>query len=207
MDDDLMKNLKKVWILITVFPILLIIGVFALIAVVFSSASATDDMLLKQFMVVPLEDNVNYIITSRFGYRDDPLEKQAFLRDNPGANLGSKQFSQEFHNAIDVVPRSSPNVVSVADGTVVWVGYSSAGGHTIYIEHNIMGTKFQTKYLHLKEGTLIVAEGDFVNQSQVIAEYGNSGARTTGAHLHFSVQKFDPKTNSLQYIDPIAIFE
>jgi len=68
-------------------------------------------------------------------------------------------------------------------------------------------------YAHLSE--VAVSVGDFVSQGQVIGKSGNSGSRTTGAHLHFELRKnetcrfdgnFSPKTLGACTIDPQPYF-
>jgi murein DD-endopeptidase MepM/ murein hydrolase activator NlpD len=58
-----------------------------------------------------------------------------------------------------------------------------AAGNYIVIEHS--GGEFSS-YLHLKEGSVRVKEGDEVKEGDHIAEVGNTGD-SYGAHLHFQI--------------------
>ena len=68
--------------------------------------------------------------------------------------------------------------------------YSSGFGNNIEIEH---ANGQHTRYAHLKLGSLLVADGDFVVRGQQIAQVGSSG-NSSDAHLHFMVK--DPPAYS-----------
>jgi hypothetical protein len=53
----------------------------------------------------------------------------------------------------------------------------------VYIDH---GNGYVSRYLHLKQSSVVVREGDRVNAGQKIAEQGNSGW-STDSHLHVAV--------------------
>lgn len=119
------------------------------------------------------------IITSKFGYRIDPLNGK------PGA----------FHTGVDVaVPTGTP-IIAMLDGEIVKaVGnqrHSKANyGNYVKVKHSD-GT--EALYAHLDE--VFVEVGDAVTQGQVIGKTGTSG-RSTGPHLHFEFfingQRTDP---------------
>jgi murein DD-endopeptidase MepM/ murein hydrolase activator NlpD len=127
--------------------------------------------------IAPLDE---YRITSRFGYRTDPM----------GGNSES-----QLHKGIDLVGPHHAPVKAAADGVVVehWPapnGYYK--GHPVYgglvvIDH-LDGT--HTLYAHLSR--TYVAEGDRVLAGRVIGRQGNSG-KSTGEHLHFEIV-IDPLT-------------
>ena len=104
-----------------------------------------------------------YNITSHFGPRD---------------NYGG------FHYGMDVSTggKSGANVVASNDGTVIYTYYEYYGGNTLAIDH---GGGRVTKYLHLSSFEAKV--GETVKRGQTIAKSGNSGAWTTGPHLHFEI--------------------
>lgn len=60
------------------------------------------------------------------------------------------------------------------------------GGNFVYIQH-FDGTV--ASYAHLLTGRVFVSEDEWVNQGQIIAEAGNTGA-SDGSHLHFQVMLF-----------------
>ncbi|WP_053002322.1 M23 family metallopeptidase [Kordia jejudonensis] len=75
-------------------------------------------------------------------------------------------------------------VNDVEDNIPSNINSDQPGGNYIQIDH-ING---ETSILaHLKKGSIIVAEGDFVVQGQEIGQVGNSGASDT-PHLHYQLQ-------------------
>ena len=116
------------------------------------------------------------IITARFGNRINPVTGQP-----------------EFHNGVDVSAGYGTTVRSPANGKVLSVYYNDVGGNQVVIQHS----GIITGYAHLSRMTVI--QGQNVIQGQKVAEVGTSG-QTTGAHLHFTVQR-----NSA-FIDPLELF-
>lgn len=92
------------------------------------------------------------------------------------------------------MPRGEP-VCAAREGVVVAVkSMSSEGGpekafkekaNFIYIRH---ADRTLGVYLHFKKAGVLVTEGQVVRRGQVIGLSGSTGW-STGAHLHFSVQK------------------
>ena len=91
-----------------------------------------------------------------------------------------------------IMDRGVP-ILAAADGRVVQVRdgqfdrntrAAGAPANFIWIEHSD-GT--QTRYLHLKKGSIQVKVGEMVSKGQEIALTGSSG-NSTDAHLHFEVR-------------------
>ncbi len=88
------------------------------------------------------------------------------------------------------------NVIAPADGHIVDlidgiddnpigdVNLLNNWGNTIVIKHT---DYLYTKLSHLKKGSFVVKNGEFVKRGQLIAKVGNSG-RSPYPHLHFQVQ-------------------
>jgi hypothetical protein len=74
-----------------------------------------------------------------------------------------------------------------------------AGGNVVVIRHTGVQGVFATRYDHFKENSIVVAEGEFVEQGQKIGEAGSAGA-SSGPHLHFEVWG----TGFYQLADPWA---
>jgi murein DD-endopeptidase MepM/ murein hydrolase activator NlpD len=116
-------------------------------------------------------------LTSRYGYRISPF-------------TGRRQF----HAGIDIASASGTDVIAPARGRVVWAGPQGPMGNSLIIEH---GHGVRTHYGHNEK--LLVKRGDQVERGDRIALLGNSG-RSTGPHLHYTVE-IDGKTrNPLDYI-------
>lgn len=105
-------------------------------------------------------------ITSEFGSRWNPVT----------------QTSTEFHKGLDFRAPMRSQVLAAWNGTVEEVTTSWGGGNTIWINH---GNGIKTVYMHLSE--FKVTKGQQVKQYDVIALSGNSGALTTGPHLHLGI--------------------
>ncbi len=102
------------------------------------------------------------------------------------------------HHGVDyAAPRGTP-VHTVADGTVVYAGYSGGAGRMVKIRHN--GTSFLTKYLHLSRFAKGIRSGARVNQGQTIGYVGSTGL-STGPHLDFRVYRSGSPINPLK-LDP-----
>lgn len=87
--------------------------------------------------------------------------------------------------AIDVALSVGSDVPAPADGIVKYVDNdpSGAAGKELALEHTgPTGKKFVTVYLHLND--ILVEEGNFVKQGQIVAKSGDTGI-VTGPHLHF----------------------
>jgi len=113
--------------------------------------------------VLPLN---NGIVTSAFGYRNDPF---------------SSQDEQTFHNGIDIAVELQTEVLSVSPGIVSFAEYDEVGGNFVKIDH---GNGFESYYGHLSE--IKVNVGEKITVGQVIGLSGDSG-KVTGPHLHFGL--------------------
>lgn len=127
----------------------------------------------------------NEKVTSDYGYRIHPVTKK----------------KKSFHHGIDLI--GSTGILAFEDGTITAIrnnitGYTTkpAGGNYIYIDH---GNGYQTRYLHLKYGSLKVKVGDKVEKGQLIATMGATG-QVTGVHLHFEVRKNGSSVNPKPYL-------
>jgi murein DD-endopeptidase MepM/ murein hydrolase activator NlpD len=94
-----------------------------------------------------------------------------------------------------VTDRKTP-VKAVAEGNVIFAGWTTDTGYVIIINHpyNIISV-----YKH--NASLNVNQGDAVEQGQVIAITGNSGTMTTGPHLHFELWSNGYALNPTEFIE------
>jgi hypothetical protein len=70
-------------------------------------------------------------------------------------------------------------------GGTAYRGHSTTGGYQVSILHE---NGWRTLYLHLKANSYKFSDGQRVEQGQHIADTGNSGTQTSGAHLHYEQQ-------------------
>ena len=97
---------------------------------------------------------------------------------------------------IDLYGNSTPLVVASAPGIVPFVGGNPCCSYGFYvvIDH---GNGFATLYAHL--AAIAVREGDEVEQGQLLALGGETGA-STGVHLHFEIRKQGKVVDPLKYL-------
>ncbi len=108
-----------------------------------------------------------------------------------GANGSFSHNTPQSRYALDIaMPRGTPiyaaragHVVKVKDGEEE--GGRTANGNYVRVLHSD-GTS--SAYLHLLNGSMQVAEGQYVKAGTRLASSGNSG-RSTGPHLHLVIQK------------------
>ncbi len=105
------------------------------------------------------------LITSGFGYRRDPLERDVV----------------RFHAGIDIAAAPREPVHAILGGEVIMAGWHGNFGRLVRIRHS---ASLESLYAHLE--LVLVKEGQEVTRGEVIGMLGDSG-RTTGYHLHFGV--------------------
>lgn len=122
----------------------------------------------------PLKREEFLFVTSPFGMRTDPTD------------LSKKQM----HKGMDIRCDNEAVLATEKDGKVVAVtdNANTPGGKSVTVEYaREGGAKVQVSYLHLSSTSVKV--GDTVNAGQQIGVSGNTGTRTTGAHLHLGVKQ------------------
>jgi len=104
------------------------------------------------------------------------------------------------HKGIDIANNVGTPIVAVARGRVTFSGWHDGGyGYLVEITHDD-GTL--TRYAH--NSSLLVREGESVDQGQVISRMGSTG-RSTGPHLHFEVVPAgEGALNPLLFLPPRA---
>lgn len=103
---------------------------------------------------------------------------------------------REKHFAIDIAVEEDTPVKSVADGTVIFRGFTADTGYVVVIEHN---QGFISVYKH--NSTIYKEQGDLVKSGEVIATAGSTGSFSTGSHLHFELWNEGYPVNPANYIN------
>jgi len=108
----------------------------------------------------------------------------SFPLDPPVTNgFPTREFDvRTGHFGIDVAVPEGEFIRAVADGYVVWADWTRDGGHTIAVQH---AGGYLSVYKHCKR--LLKQIGDRATAQEPLAVSGNSGAITTGPHLHFEL--------------------
>ena len=86
------------------------------------------------------------------------------------------------HYAVDIVVPNNTPVKSASDGTVIFAEWTVETGYVVIIEHK---QELISVYKH--NSSITVRQGDLVRAGSVIAMSGNSGAYSSGPHLHFEL--------------------
>ena len=136
----------------------------------------------------PLKRSEFMLVTSPFGMRNDPM--------NPGA--------KQMHKGIDIQAKHDEVLATEDKGKVIKVNNNTDGGAGRYVTVEYSrpnGNKYQCTYMHLSR--IDVKVGDKVNAGQKLGMSGNTGTRTTGEHLHFSVKSVS-SDGTKRDIDPAA---
>lgn len=118
-------------------------------------------------------------ITSPFGYRVDPIAK-----------------TNKLHKGIDISAPRGTAIVAAESGVVLIADWVRGYGNTVVIDH---GNGIWTWYGHIREGGIMVKEGDTVKRGDKIAEVGSTGD-STGNHLHFEVRVNEEPVNPIPYV-------
>ncbi|WP_370089315.1 peptidoglycan DD-metalloendopeptidase family protein [Ekhidna sp.] len=127
--------------------------------------------------ILPLKDTENVRMTSGFGTRFDPIEKE-----------------EKLHRGIDLASPVGNPVVATADGKVEVAKEDGKHGLRVVIKHD---DTFTSAYSHLS--SIDVKTGESVKKGDQIGLSGNSGA-STAPHLHYEIQKNDEFVNPIYYI-------
>ena len=136
----------------------------------------------------PVKRDEFLFVTSAFGKRNNP----------------TKLSEEQIHKGIDIRTDHEPILATEDNGKVITVNDTgqTAGGKSVTVEYDRPdGTKVQVAYCHLD--AIHVKVGDTVQASEQIGISGNTGTRTTGAHLHFGVKQMY-KDGTVRDMDPAA---
>ena len=116
-------------------------------------------------------------VSSPYGWRNHPVRKKRI-----------------FHAGLDLAAPKGTAIYSVAPGRVIFAGTRGGYGKLVIISHE---NGLSTRYGHCSK--LLVKNGQFVKEGQLIAKVGATGV-ATGNHLHFEVRKNGKTQNPINYI-------
>lgn len=95
----------------------------------------------------------------------------------------TRDFNAETgHYGVDVAVPEGEHIHAVGDGYVVWAAWTQDAGHTIAVQH---AGGYLSVYKHNKR--LLKRRGERVRAQEPVAVSGNTGAITSGPHLHFEL--------------------
>jgi len=133
----------------------------------------------------------------KFSVFEKATKKTDIVFSSPIKGKITQEYNlQEKHFAIDVAVDKDTPVKSVADGTVIFTGFTADTGYVIIIEH-LNG--IISVYKH--NAAIFKEQGDLIKAGEVIATAGSTGEFTTGTHLHFELWDGGYPVNPKNYID------
>lgn len=144
------------------------------------------------------------IMTGATGWRQNmvwPLQYWKLPRGRVSGLFGRQRFYNgkpgSPHGGLDIAAPNGTPFVAPADGVVVLAAGSqpfTLEGHLLIIDH---GNGLNSAFLHSSQ--LLVQEGQFVKQGQVIGRVGATG-RAEGAHLHWGLRWKDARVDPLRLV-------
>ena len=150
----------------------------------------SQDSLLRK----TVQDEEMFEIAGR-NTRSLPIEGMHFF--TPVKGVITEGYDPALHPYVDIAAPEGTAVNAIADGTVIYTGWSEETGHTIQLQHD---SDIISIYKH--NNKLIKNVGDKVKAGTPIALVGNTGSLTTGPHLHFELwykgESIDP-TNHINF--------
>ena len=158
-------------------------------------AQAKDpDFLKKQDSIMRQEvkNEEMFDISSR-SQRQLPIEGMLFF--TPVQGVISQGYDPVIHPYLDIAAPAGTVVKAIANGTVIFDGWSEETGYTIQIQHD---GDIVSIYKHNEK--LLKKTGDKVSAGSPIALVGNTGKLTTGEHLHFELWRKGESLDPTRYI-------
>lgn len=173
-----------------------------------SSTEIDKDSLYNQFELDPSEIDLRpskqdsilreqVAQEDKYSFFQEAPSKVSYVLFSPVTGTISQQYNpKEKHYAIDVVAPKDTPVKAVADGTVIFTGWTTETGYVAIIRH---AAGLLSVYKH--NGSITKEQGALVKAGEVIATVGNTGELTTGPHLHFELWSEGYPVNPTHYID------
>jgi len=119
-------------------------------------------------------------VSEAYGWRTHPITKR-----------------RSYHHGLDLSNLRGTAIYATADGVVSKASRTKLMGKYIQITHEF---GYKTKYGHLDK--ILVSQGEKVKRGQIIGEMGNTG-RSTGAHLHYEVLRYNRNRNPVKYLNKL----
>lgn len=140
-------------------------------------------------------------VTSRltFHWHSFPLVGDFTYGISPDGRFGAPRPGHT-HQGQDISAPTGTPVVAPRGGIVKVVDFQKGGAGNYIVLHG-EGEDLDFAFMHLRDGSITVKEGDRVATGQQIAQVGSTG-ESTGPHLHFEIWK-GPWAAGGQPVDPL----
>jgi murein DD-endopeptidase MepM/ murein hydrolase activator NlpD len=126
---------------------------------------------------MPTTAPVRGVMTSGFGYRNDPISGR-----------------RASHQGVDISTAPGRQVLAPAPGLVVKAGRIGGLGNAVVVSH---GYGISTRYGHLSR--IDVVAGQRVEEGETLGLVGSTG-KSTGYHLHYEVRENGRPVNPIYYL-------
>ena len=171
--------------------------------------SRSGDVLYSSLILNGKKVSIYYFTSAdgQAGYYNEKGEniKKEFLRTPVNAARISSKFGvrqhpvhgySRMHRGVDFAAPAGTPILAAGGGVIEVVNnYYGNYGKYIRIKHN---STYSTVYAHASRFSKGIKPGMKVNQGQVIAYVGSTGA-TTGPHLHYEVIEHGKQINPLKF--------
>jgi murein DD-endopeptidase MepM/ murein hydrolase activator NlpD len=137
--------------------------------------------------------------TLSFHWHVFPLIGQFTYGIDPDGRFGASRPGHT-HQGQDIPAPTGTPVVAPRAGTIKVVAFQKGGAGNYIVLHG-EGEDLDFVFMHLRDRSIRVKQGDDVYTGQQLAEVGSTG-ESTGPHLHFEIWK-GPWATGGQPIDPL----
>lgn len=125
-----------------------------------------------------------------------PIQVDGVFFYKPVQGIVSSRYQADIrHFGVDIAASPQESVLATLDGTVIYAGYDPNQGNVIHLQHK---NGFVSIYKHNE--MLLKEQGQTVVAGEAIALVGNTGALSTGPHLHFELWRDGHPINPEEYI-------
>jgi len=122
--------------------------------------------------------------------------KGKLLRPVEGTLVKARYGNSDIYKGIIIKASRGREVLSVANGQVIYGDWFRGFGNIIIIDH---GSGYSTLYAHL-DG-ILVKSGEKITEGQVIAQVGDTGSLTSQPRLYFEIRHYGESLNPLEWLE------
>lgn len=135
--------------------------------------------------------------TEQFSLFEKATKKTQIVFVAPVKGKITSSFNQkEKHFAIDIAIIKDTPIKAVANGTIIFAGFTVDTGFVLIIEHQ---QGYLSVYKH--NAALFKEQGDLVTSGEVVANSGSTGTLSSGPHLHFELWSDGYQIDPTKFID------
>lgn len=135
--------------------------------------------------------------TEQFSLFEKATKKTQIVFVAPVKGKITSSFNQkEKHFAIDIAIIKDTPIKAVANGTIIFAGFTVETGFVLIIEHE---QGYLSVYKH--NASLFKEQGDLVTSGEVVANSGSTGTLSSGPHLHFELWSDGYQIDPTKFID------